>query len=109
MGADTQVTEVKFQALRELIEVNFRHIRERLERLQNALEHLAVTAVTEEAYQRQSQSIQRAHARLNSHEEKLQHHQYAYRLLELLGGLLAVIVLAILVALATGKAAIVWQ
>lgn len=109
MGPDTQVTEVKFLALRELIEINFRHVRERLEELQDALGKLASAMVTETDFQHQVQSVQRAHKRLNAHDEKLRNHQFAYRLLEVTGAIFGAVVLALLVAFATGKATIVWQ
>ena len=107
--ADTEITEIKFQALRESMEVNFLYIRERLERLQDALEKLAATAVTEEAYQRQARSILRAHTRLNSQDEKLLQHRLVYRILNIIGALFGAVIIAVAVAFATGKATIAWQ
>lgn len=100
--------EAKIHGLRELMETNFNHVQERLDTLQDALEKLADATVTEEAYQFQMQSVQKAHQRLDNHALRLTKVEQVARILQIVGAIAGAVLIAMLVALATGKAQIVW-
>lgn len=97
-----QVLAERIKGLQQLTETKFQLVEKQLTQLTSALEKLALTAVTEAV-------IEKLNGRIAALEQKQQKTATAMQLLRLVAVIGQAILIAILIALATGKARITWQ
>jgi len=97
-----EVLAERIKGLQQLTETKFQLVEKQLEQLTSALEKLALTAVTEAC-------IEKLDQRVTDLEEKQQNTSTAMQLLKVAALIGQAILIAILIALAMGKAQIIWQ
>lgn len=106
---DVAALEAKLEGLHELMTTKFEHVQERLADVKSALEKLALTAITEQAYLQQIRRVDEVVETLEDHDNRLGQIETPMRILKITGAILSAIIIAVLVALVTGKAHINWQ
>lgn len=99
---EIETLEERIDGLHALMISNFEYTQEKLADIKSALEKLMLTAVTEQVYQRQIE-------RINEHDKRLGNLETFIRPIKIVGTIAGAIVAAVLIALATGKAHIVWH
>lgn len=108
-STEIAVLQTKVQGLREFTRDRFEQVEAQLGRLQEALDSLTAVAITKPRFQEQVDSTTRAHRRIDAHGQKLTRYDQVTRLLNVIWGILGAIIVAVLVALATGRAQIIWK
>jgi len=103
------VLETKLVNLRDMMEAKFKEIETQLYRLQAALDKLTDVTVMKTQHQQQVKKVERAHIRLDDLEKKIARYEQVTRLLNIVWGIASAIIVAVFIALATGRAHIVWQ
>lgn len=106
---DVAALEVRIDGLHELMTTKFNHIQERLQDVKAALEKLSLSAITEQAYQEQIRRMEQIARRQDEQEKRLDRIEAPMRIIKIIGGIVGTIIIAVLVALATGKAHIEWH
>jgi hypothetical protein len=100
------VLKAKLEGFREFVESKFDQVEAHLNRLEQSVEKLANRAVPQSRCEGASKAIERSHQRLDNHGKIITQYQQVSRIL---WGIISAILIAVLVAVATGKATIVWQ
>lgn len=99
---EIEALEERIDGLHALMITNFEYTQEKLADIKSALEKLMLTAVTEQAYQRQIE-------RIDNHDKRLGNLETFMRPIKIVATVAGAVVVAVLIALATGKAHIVWH
>lgn len=107
------ILQTKLEGLREVLDTKFGEIEGQLRRIEQDVAKLAVNSIPPSQCERSIKTITRAHERLNDHEKRISDQNYQQqqivRLSRIIWGIISAVLIAVLVALATGKATVVWQ